>query len=232
MEEHRATLSERGLTVRGAAFTSTDPARDILRVASDQSVDLLLLGAPAALVETGQIGNALDSVLTSAACDVGILFPGSDGALVLSRGHPVLVPFGAASHDWAALELGAWIATAFGTSLKLVGTRGEREDRRDPSRLLAHVSLAVQRATGVAAVPSEIVDDASGILKVGADAGLIVGGLSERRTGELGAVRTQLVQQAATPVLLMRKGLRPSGIAPSESLTRFTWSRRQLDAGL
>jgi hypothetical protein len=48
----------------------------------------------------------------------------------------VLVPFGGGDHDWAAVEVGAWIASALGRSLTLTGTVGERDSgRRDASRL-------------------------------------------------------------------------------------------------
>jgi hypothetical protein len=60
------------------------------------------------------------------------------------------------------------------------------------------------------------------------DAGLIVFGLSagwrEKRPGD---VRAAVARQAAAPMLLVRKGIRPSGLAPEASLTRFTWSLRR-----
>ena len=71
------------------------------------------------------------------------------GGLVRLPG-PVYVPFGGGEHDWAALELGAWLAAATGSPLRLVGTRADpRSGRRDASRLLADASLAVQRLVEV-----------------------------------------------------------------------------------
>jgi hypothetical protein len=56
---------------------------------------------------------------------------------------------------------------------------------------------------------------------------LVVVGLSERwRQVGVGAVRLALAEKARAPVLLVRRGLRPGGLAPSASLTRFTWSLR------
>ena len=48
--------------------------------------------------------------------------------------HPVLVPFGGAEHDWSAVEVAAWIASATGAALKLIGTEGDRraEKRNRP----------------------------------------------------------------------------------------------------
>ena len=38
------------------------------------------------------------------------------------------------------------------------------------------------------------------------------------------SVRAAIARHAACPTLLVRKGLKPGGIAPSRSMTRFTWS--------
>ena len=70
------------------------------------------------------------------------------------RPGPVMVPFGAGWHDWAALELGAWVARATGAPLRLIGAASDgRENGRDASRLLADASLIVQRSAGIVAEP-------------------------------------------------------------------------------
>ena len=48
---------------------------------------------------------------------------------------PVLVAFSGAEHDWAAIELGAWLARRAATSLVLAGSAGDGSGR-DASRLL------------------------------------------------------------------------------------------------
>jgi hypothetical protein len=64
-----------------------------------------------------------------------------------------------------------------------------------------------------------------GIHGAAADARLLVVGSSERwRTEGIGAARLQLVARDDVPTLFVRRGLRPGGIAPAETLTRFTWS--------
>jgi hypothetical protein len=51
-------------------------------------------------------------------------------------------------------------------------------------------------------------------------------GLSDRwRKDGFGPSRAALASSGA-PTLLVRKGLRPGGLAPTENLTRFTWSLR------
>ena len=160
------------------------------------------------------------AVLAAAPCDVGVLI-GRDQQL---GPGPVLVPFGGGEHDWTAIELGAWLAGALEVPLRLAGPR---ETGRDASRLLASASLATQRAFGVTAQPLLVEPGPTGIVSAAADAALVVVGLSDRwqRDG-LGPVRGALAARACPPVLLARSGLRPGGLAPRESLTRFTWSIR------
>jgi hypothetical protein len=216
LARHREELQSQGLTVRVAAFTSAAPGRDIVRLASEQDVDLVLLDSgPEPLRDP-----VLELVLVGAPCDVAIAV----GAR--AQTGPVLVPFVGADHDWAAVELGAWIAGAVGAPLLLAGPR-EGAGARDASRLLADASLAVQRALGIAAEPLLLEPGAQALVAQAQDAGVIVVGLAERwREKGLGPVRGMLTAQAQPPVVLVRSGLRPGGLAPRESLTRFTWSLR------
>ena len=65
------------------------------------------------------------------------------------------------------------------------------------------------------------------MLEASRDAGLVVVGLSSRWHLEgLGTARVRLARDATAPVLLVRRGLRPGGLAPPAALTRFTWSIR------
>jgi DNA-binding SARP family transcriptional activator len=212
LQERCKALLAGGVMARSAAFVSRAAGPDLLRLALEQRVDLLLLdGTVEALAE-----GRSRTVLTSAPCDVAVL---------VARTHapgPVLVPFVGAEHDWASAELGAWVARAQGVPLWLAGPGGED---RDASRLLANASLAVQRALGVAAQPLLLERGVEALVRAADDAGLVVVGLSHRwRKEGLGSVRAALASEARPPVLLVRRGLRPGGLAPRESLTRFTWS--------
>jgi DNA-binding SARP family transcriptional activator len=223
LHEGVSDLAERGVIARAAAFTSEQPGDDLARLAVEQDVDLLLLDAPAALLEQGLPDPDLARVLALAPCDIALAVArsrGTDGA--------VLVPFGAAEHDWAAVELGAWIARAWAAPLRLLGAMAAPgEGKRDASRMLSHASLAVQRALGVVAEPVLVAPGEQGILAASADARLLVVGLSARWHREgLGPARLAFARHAMSPVLLVRRGLRPGGLAPPASLTRFTWSVR------
>jgi DNA-binding SARP family transcriptional activator len=216
LQEQRAGLIERGVSARAAAFVSQTPESDVVRIATEQGVDLVLVHGP-----DNPLGDPmLQRVLAEAPCDVAIV----TGARSLSG--PVLVPFVGADHDWAAVEVAAWLAGAVGAPLLLAGPR-EGAKARDASRLLADATLAVQRALGVAAEPVLLESSAQALLARAQDAGVVVVGLAERwQEKGLGPVRGLLTAQARPPVVLVRSGLRPGGLAPNESLTRFTWSLR------
>ena len=105
--------------------------------------------------------------------------------------------------------------------------RGAEQGKRDASRLLSHGALAVQRVLGISAEPLLTPPGEEGMLEASRDAGLLVVGLSTRWHREgLGPARLRLAREASPPTLLVRRGLRPGGLAPPAALTRFTWSIR------
>jgi DNA-binding SARP family transcriptional activator len=223
LEERRAELELEGCAARAASFTSGKPGEELARLSSELDVDLLLADAPGQLLAAGVPDDQLATMLAIAPCDVALLVAGAVGS-----DGPVLVPFGGAEHDWAAVELGAWLARAAGMPLHLAGAAATPEQgKRDASRLLSHASLAVQRVLGVSAKPMLIPAGEEGVLEACRDAAMLVVGLSERWHREgLGGARLRLARDAPVPTLLVRKGLRPGGLAPPATLTRFTWSIR------
>jgi DNA-binding SARP family transcriptional activator len=224
LNAHRDSLLAARVPVRVAAFTSDEPARDVVLLASEHPADLVLLDAPTALVAEGRIDEELHTILADAPCDVALLVARADGRIASER--PVMVPFTGAEHDWSAIEIAAWMSRSLGTSLRLVGTAGDpASGRRDASRLLARASLMVQQAIGVATEPLLIEAGHRGLIGATAEAGLLVLGFSPRwRQEGLGDVRLAVVRDASPPTLLVRRGVRPGGLAPRESMTRFTWT--------
>ncbi len=53
--------------------------------------------------------GAVGHVLAEAPCDVAVLVETARRPPIDAE-HPVMTPFGGGDHDWAALELAAWIA--------------------------------------------------------------------------------------------------------------------------
>jgi DNA-binding SARP family transcriptional activator len=206
-----------GLAARGAVFTSPTPGDDVVRLAERHGADLLLMD-----IDDPPLAGDVAAVLDRATCDVAVQV--SRGGPV--GGGPVIVPFGAAEHDWAALELGVWASTALDAPLQLAGAAAEaREDRRDASRLLADVSLILQRHTGISARPLLASPGRDGMPALARGAGLLVVGLSDRwREEGLGRIRADLVAAPPAPTVFVRGGGQPSDLTPAEPRTRFRWS--------
>jgi DNA-binding SARP family transcriptional activator len=224
LNDVRAAVARRGVTARVAAFTSADAGADAARLAGEEDVALLLLDAPQALLDGGVPSDDLAALLAQSPCDVALVAGAQRRAAV--PGRAVIVPFGGHRHDWAAVELGAWYATSAGIALQLIGTRTDPSTgRRDASRLLGHASLALQRGLGITAEPVLVDPGTDGIVAAADRAALVVVGLSDRFAREgLGATRIEIARRAAAPVVFVRRGLRPGGLAPPRALTRFTWS--------
>jgi len=208
-------LSARGVAVRTGAFTSVAPGSDLSRLAREQDVDLLLADAPSGLLEDPRVLHLLED----SPCDVAIVV--GDG---VPRPGPVFVPFSGFEHDWAAIELGAWLALALERRLQLAGP-STGPSGRDASRMLASASLALQRGLGVEADPVIVEPSPQALVEAAGESGIVVVGLTERwRRDGLGGARTALATSASTPTLLVRRGLRPGGLAPRPGDTRFTWT--------
>ncbi len=224
LTRRRELLVEHGVRSRAVAFTSPDPGSDLVRLSSEQNVDLVLLNGRRPLIGEGVPRGDVGKVLEKAPCDVAVLVE-REGVPLIDTEHPVVIPFGGADHDWAALELGAWIASARNAPLKLLGASQDGSDgSRDASRLLASASLVVQQLAGIPAEPM-LVEPGAPLLASAAEAGLLVIGLSERWRDEgLGPVRSRIAKTAPAPTLFVRRGLRPSALAPLENATRFRWS--------
>jgi DNA-binding SARP family transcriptional activator/nucleotide-binding universal stress UspA family protein len=214
--EYRKAMLGRGVSARAIAFTSAQPGDDLVRIATEQDVDLLLVDGRPDLDD-----SVVQTVLARAPCDVAVYVARGEQA----RGGPVLALFTGGDHDWTAVELGAWISGARDAPFRLAGPAEGTE--RDASRALASASLAVQRVLGIAAEPVLLAPAAPDVLAAAEEAALVVVGLPDgwRRDG-LGRVRRALAVEARPPTLLVRRGLRPGGLAPRESLTRFTWTLR------
>ena len=221
---HRDAMLARGVPTRAVVFTSDDPGSDLVRLASEQDVDLLLLEVAHNALDPHAFDAQLATVLAAAPCDVALLVgaaqrsPPSSGA--------VMVPMGGYEQEWAAVELGAWIAGALGRPLVLLGTTADSDaQKRDASRLLVNTSLALQRAFEITATAELVPAGAQAIIDASEEASLLVVGLPDRwRHDGLGTARVAVATRAHVPTLLVCHGPRPGVLAPRESHTRFTWA--------
>jgi len=221
----RLELIDQGIAARGVAFISSHPGADLSRLAQSEEVDLVLIDGRRPLLGEGVPRGDVGTVLHDAPCDVAVLVAKEGQAIEPGLQSPVIVPFGGAEHDWAALELGAWIASATGAPLKLLGAAGQTDEGKNVTRLLGNAGLLVQQYAGIPAEPLVAEPGREGIVEAAAGAGLLVLGLSDRwRREGLGPTRSEIAKVAPAPVLFVRRGARPGALAPESDVTRFTWS--------
>jgi Kef-type K+ transport system membrane component KefB len=225
INEERARLAEDDVAARGAAFTSSSVGADLVYIADREPIDLVLIEGRRRLIGEGVPLGEVSVVLENAACDVAVLVAKEGTPVAVGPDAPVLVPFGGAEHDWAALELGSWLSASTGAPLKLLGAAGQTDESKSVTRMLADAGLIAQQATGVATAPLVVENGRTGIVSAAGGAGLLVIGLSERwRREGLGPTRSEIAKAAPAPVLFVRRGTRPGLFAPKDSVTQFKWS--------
>jgi Kef-type K+ transport system membrane component KefB len=221
----REHLATDGVLARGVALSSSHPGADLAHVAAREPVDLVLTEGRRRLIGEGVPLGDVSVLLERAECDVAVLIARESAPFNLGPQSPVLVPFGGAEHDWAALELGSWLSSATGAPLKLLGAGGQTDDGKSVTRILADAGLLVQQTTGIATEPLVISGGRDGIVSAAAGAGLLVIGLSERwRREGLGPTRSEIAKAAPAPVLFVRRGTREGLFAQRENVTQFNWS--------
>jgi Kef-type K+ transport system membrane component KefB len=225
VHDERERLIGQGIAARAVAFISPDPAADVVRVAEREKVDLVLVDGRRPLLGEGVPRGEVGVVLRDTPCDVAVVVAREGQEVAPGPESSVLVPFGGDDHDWAALELGAWISAATRAPLRLLGAAGSSDESARVSSKLADVGLSVQQFAGVAAKPVIAEPGGISVIEAAEDAGLLVIGLSERwREEGLGETRSEIARRAPSPIAFVRRGSRQGALAPSDDFTRFTWS--------
>ena len=212
----RDELATGGVAARSAAFVSRAFGRDMTRLALSHDADVMVVDGNE-IGPDGTIPERLALLLQSSPCDVALLA----GSAPLPFADRIAVVFAGGEHDWAAAELGAWLAAGVSARLQLIGVRGRDGDA---SRLLASASIAIQQVVGIDIEPVLADAGPDGAVVAASAAGVVVVGLSPRwRREGLGTSRRALLE-AVSSTLVVHRGARPGGLAPREQLTRFTWS--------
>ena len=133
IQRARLGLLDQGIASRAVAFASGDPGSDLVRLSRSEEIDLVLLDGRRPLLGDGIPRGDVGTVLNEAPCDVAVLVAREGVAVAPASGTLVMVPFGGAEHDWAALELAAWLCAATGASLELLGPGGQTADQSNGS---------------------------------------------------------------------------------------------------
>lgn len=225
INEQRDLLIARGHRARSLAYTSPDAADDLIRLTDLLGASLLVMDAQRPLVGSWVPRGATGRILERASCDVAIVIERSDWQDRAAEGLPVVVPFGGADHDWAALELGALLAKARHTWMRILGAGADEGGGRDASALMASASLIVQRMTGIRVEPVLITSARDSMLEASRDAAALIVGLSDRWKEEgLGPLRTDIARQSEAPTIFVRRGARPGALSGPQTMTRMRWS--------
>jgi nucleotide-binding universal stress UspA family protein len=229
----RERLASDGVVARGVALTSTSPGSDLAHIVEREPIDLVLTEGRRRIIGEGVPLGDVGELMEQSVCDVAVLVAREGTPIELGADKPVLVPFGGAEHDWAALELGSWLASASGAPLKLLGAAGQTDESGSVTRMLADAGLLVQQATGISTEPLVVAGGRDGIVEAATRAGLLVVGLSDRwRREGLGSTRSAIANKATAPVLFVKRGSRPGLFAPKENVTQFRWSMAGGTSGL
>jgi len=226
VQRARVGLLDSGIPTRGIAFTSVDTGRDLARLAESDDVSLVLIDGRRPLLGDGVPREGVGAVLRDAPCDVAVLVARERAQVSPSAGGVVMVPFGGADHDWAALEIAAATAASTGAQLKLLGAQAADAGGRDASELLANASLLVREYAGINAEPLLAKPGRAGVLAAASQAQLLFIGLSERWQKEgLGDTRRAIARAAPAPIVFVRRGERGGELEPRTEMTRYGWSR-------
>ena len=216
------------LDVRTAAFTTEAWADDAARLASTSDAALVLLDTPAG-IDGAELPGDLAALLERSPADVGILV-GKE--IEWGRGAGVFVPFGGGVHDWAALELAAWLAQPADRAAparRHQGRSGSGPARCQPAPRRRGARRAAARRRLVGAAPGRA--DRRGARGRGR-AG------DGRRAGRLAALaarRHRRVEARGSCAVAARRcsctaARVPAASRPRESRTRFTWSIQPLSS--
>ncbi len=225
VQNRRRALLEQQVPSRAVAYVSPDFGADLVRLSETHDVDLVVIDGQRPILGDPIPRGPMLNVLSNAECDVAVVISRQDTGELGDSG-PVVVPFGGADHDWAALELATVVARVAGVGVKLVGASRGDSDSRSISRLLASASLAVQQLSGVVVETQLTEPGAAGVLSAATGASALMVGLSTRwREEGIGEVRQYIAQHASILTVLVRSGGARSFLRTEGSATRVAWSR-------
>jgi Kef-type K+ transport system membrane component KefB/nucleotide-binding universal stress UspA family protein len=207
----RATESLRPLVqlIEGAGHQAVplvvpagDVADAIVRVASERSPDLVLIGWHRSLWGNRLLGGAVGEVLRRTPANVAVVVDPAGTGLALSKDARILVPYGGGFHEDVGLDLALRLAQASRARVTLLGPASEAD-------ALSEKAARAYEETGVWTTPLPVEGDVgAALVEQACDADLVVLGVGEewaRNQQSLGGLRDVVAARAKAPVLLVRR---------------------------
>ena len=210
---HCASLAERGVEARAAAFISTSAGADTSRLATEQDVDLILVSAGPALLDDPDLGE----LLRTAPCDVGHRRrrAGSRQALSSSRSPAPSTTGARSSSAPGSPAAGRCRSGSQGPPSRAAATRAaclqaprSQFSARSASRRSRSSSRPAPRRSSRPRATPRSPSSASPTAGARTASGRRAA-RSPRRDGRRSSCA---------------RAFGPGGLAPAENLTRFTWS--------
>lgn len=217
-----------GVVGRPISFLTDDVGSDLARIAADQGCATIMLGWHRASLAHNVIQALVHRVFALAKCDVAVFVDRAGQGIGAAAGdeRPVIVPLTGGEHDAAATRAGAALATALGTSVKLVGWVGPQPGQRATaaSERLAAQADQLHRETGGWVVPVFAEGDASVAAveeSTGAAVAILPAGADWRTATDFGEPAATLAERLACPTLVIRAAtaLEAQPSAPAKELT-------------
>jgi Kef-type K+ transport system membrane component KefB/nucleotide-binding universal stress UspA family protein len=157
------------------AFVTRDVSRDIAKVATGRSANLVLMGFHKPVIGATILGGTVHRVLSTCPSDVGIFVDRG-----LEQVKQILVPFLGSSHDRLAMELAGRMARKSGASITVLHV--VQPNREKPLDAQAAVDRVFADPAQPQAVTFRVVHDASpvdAVLREAAHYDLVVIGVAE-----------------------------------------------------
>ena len=198
---------------------------DLVKLAQDEAVDLLLIDGRRPLLGGGVPRGDVGAVLEKAPCDVAVLVARESVRVAPGSTRRSSCRSAAPSTTGRRSSSAAWLSSATGAPLKLLGSAGQT--RRTATRAACSATRRCSCSGSSAWRPSRS-SPSRGATRSPTrpqGAGLLVVGLSDRwRQEGLGPTRSEIASSAPAPILFVRRGERAGALAPRDDVTRFTWS--------
>ena len=231
----RERLRAAGLAVRTVAFTAADPAADLLRLAAEQPIDLILLDGRRPLLGEGVPRGPVGEVLLRAPCDVAVLVQRETGPIAVDPAPP-----GCWCRSGAPTTTGPrsnsaprWPAPA-GRRCGCWGRPPTTPAGATPAACSPTPRWSSSSWPASPAEPLLIEPGREGVLRAAEGAGLLVVGLSERwREEGLGATRAGVRQELSggDPIRPPRRPARHPGPAGLGDPVRVVVDRARASGG-